>query len=92
MTATIYIGDAVQQLAGLEDDTIQCVVTSPPYDKLRTYEHDREWDFEKTANELYRVIMGGGNCLLEYRRQCHQRIGDTDERKTENIFCGRMRV
>jgi site-specific DNA-methyltransferase (adenine-specific) len=35
------------------------VVTSPPYDNLRTY-GGHTWDFEGVANQLWRVIKPGG--------------------------------
>lgn len=39
--------------------SVQLVVTSPPYDDLRTY-GGHSWDFEATARELYRVLCDGG--------------------------------
>lgn len=34
---TLYVGDAVECLAAIADDTVDCVVTSPPYYALRDY-------------------------------------------------------
>ena len=28
---TLYVGDVLEVLAGLEDESVHCVVTSPPY-------------------------------------------------------------
>lgn len=36
---TILIGDAATRLADLEDASIDCVITSPPYFRLRDYQH-----------------------------------------------------
>lgn len=37
MTGTILIGDCVEHLRGLPDQSVQCCVTSPPYWGLRDY-------------------------------------------------------
>jgi site-specific DNA-methyltransferase (adenine-specific) len=56
---TIYHGDALAVLRALPSESVQCCVTSPPYDNLRTY-GGFEWDFEEIAHELYRVLVDGG--------------------------------
>jgi DNA modification methylase len=56
---TIIVGDVLQALDLLPDQSVQCIVTSPPYDDLRTY-GGYSWDFEKTAHELHRVLCAGG--------------------------------
>ena len=33
----IYVGDAVQQLREVADESVQCVITSPPFWGLRDY-------------------------------------------------------
>lgn len=55
----IICGDAAEVLAGLEAESIDLSVTSPPYDRLRDY-GGHEWDFEKIALESYRVLRAGG--------------------------------
>ena len=50
-------------LKQLPDKCIDLVVTSPPYDNLRTYNNSLVWDFDvfkSIANELYRVMKDGG--------------------------------
>ncbi len=37
MKATIHVGDVLEQLRKLPDESVQCVVTSPPYWGLRDY-------------------------------------------------------
>ena len=34
----IYLGDCIDILKGLPDNSVQCVVTSPPYWGLRDYQ------------------------------------------------------
>lgn len=58
--ATIYCGDALECLIGLESESIPLVVTSPPYDKLRSYQMDSAWNFHGMAQELFRALCPGG--------------------------------
>lgn len=51
--------DCLEGLKSLKDDSIDLVVTSPPYDNLRTY-NGFSFDFEGIAEELFRVIKQGG--------------------------------
>lgn len=46
-------------MANMPDNFIDLVVTSPPYDNLRTY-NGYSFDFEAVAKELYRVVKKGG--------------------------------
>lgn len=55
----IHCGDNVSLLAQLPDACIDLVVTSPPYDNLRTY-GGHSWDFEAVAQGLTRVLKPGG--------------------------------
>ena len=55
--------DCVQGLQKLKDNSVNLTVTSPPYDNLRTYTNESQWDFDvfkKTANELYRTTTDNG--------------------------------
>ena len=61
---TIILGDAEEKLKLIDDESIDLVVTSPPYDNLRKYNgigdswnHDK---FKAIANELKRVHKRGG--------------------------------
>lgn len=56
---TIYTGDNVAVMKTWPDACIDLVVTSPPYDNLRTY-GGHTWDFEGVARELTRVLKPGG--------------------------------
>ena len=59
MLNKIHNMDCVEGMGMLPDNSIDLTVTSPPYDDLRTY-NGFEWDFEATAQELYRVTKQGG--------------------------------
>lgn len=55
----IYNEDNLVTLSRINNDYIDLVVTSPPYDQRRTY-NGYSFEFEKLANELFRVIKQGG--------------------------------
>lgn len=64
MKSGLYIGDCVKVMrTSVADASVDLVVTSPPYDNLRSYGKDEEWTFDKfqsVAQELYRVVKPGG--------------------------------
>lgn len=55
----IICGDNCEVMRTLPSESIDLVVTSPPYDDLRTY-GGHSWDFESVAQELWRLIKPGG--------------------------------
>ena len=58
----LRLGDNKEILKSIENSSIDLVVTSPPYDSLRTYDDTLSWgwdDFTSVANELYRVLKDG---------------------------------
>ena len=58
-TNEVFTADNVATLSTFPDACIDLVVTSPPYDNLRTY-GGHTWDFEGVARELTRVLKPGG--------------------------------
>ena len=59
----LILGDCVEVLKTIPNSSVDCVITSPPYDNIRTYGGTLEWDFDvfkKVAEELTRVIIDGG--------------------------------
>lgn len=62
MLNKIHLGDSRELLKKLEDNSIDMVLTSPPYDNLRSYQNG-EWSFsifKEIASELVRVLKDGG--------------------------------
>ena len=55
----IYNEDCLEGMKRIPDNSIDMTITSPPYDKLRSYD-GFQWDFEGIASELYRVTKDGG--------------------------------
>ncbi len=77
---TLYCGDAVAALRDVADESVNCIVTSPPYYSLRDYGVDGQIGLENTVdeyvnslcnvmNELYRVLRKDGVLFLN--------LGDT---------------
>lgn len=52
-------GDCVEKMKLIPNNTIDLVVTSPPYDDLRKY-NGYSFDFKNVVKELYRVVKDGG--------------------------------
>ena len=55
----IYQGDCLELMKQIDDNSVDLVVTSPPYDNLREYK-GYSFEFEKIAKELFRVTKKGG--------------------------------
>src|SRR4051794_40066981 len=55
----ILYGDCLDNLSQFESDWIDLVVSSPPYDDLRSY-NGYAFDFPSVAKALYRVMKPGG--------------------------------
>jgi site-specific DNA-methyltransferase (adenine-specific) len=56
----IVCGDCVDVMVTFPDKSVDLVVTSPPYGKIRDYENGHVFDFNETAKQLYRIIKDGG--------------------------------
>jgi site-specific DNA-methyltransferase (adenine-specific) len=61
--------DCVEGTAQLEDESIDMVVTSPPFGTMRRYERGELFDLNALAMELHRVIRTGGVIAWEIRDQ-----------------------
>ena len=55
----LHLGDCVQWIQNLSDNSVDMTLTSPPYDEIRNY-NGYCFDFERIAKELYRVTKPGG--------------------------------
>lgn len=58
----LLLGDASEKCLQISDNSIDCTITSPPYDNLRDYE-GFDFDFESIAQHLYRVTKDGGTVV-----------------------------
>ena len=55
----LFNEDALETMARMQNDSVDLVVTSPPYDGMRLY-NGYSFDFENIAKELFRVLKLGG--------------------------------
>jgi site-specific DNA-methyltransferase (adenine-specific) len=55
----LICGNNVDVLKGLDENSIDLTITSPPYDGLRDY-NGYSFDFEGIAKQLYRITQSGG--------------------------------
>lgn len=56
----LFNKDCLFTLKEMKSESIDLVVTSPPYDEMRNYEHDTKFMFDLISNELIRVLKQGG--------------------------------
>ena len=79
-TNRIYDETCLETLRKMESESIDCIITSPPYWQLRDYGYDGQWGLEPTFNEYlehlwsmmdeaYRVLKPQGTCWVN--------LGDT---------------
>jgi DNA modification methylase len=77
VSSRLLIGDAVEQLRRLPDESVHCCVTSPPYWGLRDYGADGQLGLEATPEEhvgamvavfeeVRRVLRSDGTLWLNY--------------------------
>jgi len=55
----LLLGDCLEVMRSLPAESVDLVVTSPPYDDLRQY-NGYSFDYKKTIEALYKVIKPGG--------------------------------
>lgn len=55
----IYVENCLDTLAKMPNEFVDFVITSPPYDDIRNY-NGYQFEFEKIAHELFRVLKKGG--------------------------------
>lgn len=76
----VYEGNCLDLFKELDDESIDCVITSPPYWQLRDYKWDGQWGLEPTfqeylehlwqmIDEVYRVLKPTGTAWIN--------LGDT---------------
>lgn len=75
MSVRILVGDVRDKLAELADESVHCVVTSPPYWRQRDYEVAGQLGLEATPEEyvatmvevfreIRRVLRSDGSCWI----------------------------
>lgn len=75
MSYQVLVGDCRTVLSGLASESVDCVVTSPPYFGLRDYEHQNQVGHESSREdyvlglvsvfrEVFRVLKNTGTCWI----------------------------
>lgn len=75
MINTIFNEPCLDTLKRMQDKSIDCVITSPPYWQLRDYGYEGQWGLEPTFNEylqhlwelmaeIHRVLKDEGTCWV----------------------------
>lgn len=57
--STLILGNCIEVMAGIATESVDLVLTSPPYDGLRQY-NGYVFDFEAVAQGLQRILKPGG--------------------------------
>ena len=60
MTFTLKQGDCLELMKELPDNSIDLIVTSPPYDNLRDYNNSSKYSMNRTLSGMYDKIKLGG--------------------------------
>ena len=82
----IYKGNCLDLFKELDNESIDCVITSPPYWQLRDYKWDGQWGLEPTfqlylenlwkmMDEVWRVLKPTGTAWIN--------LGDTYHNSTK---------
>jgi DNA modification methylase len=90
---TLYQGHVIEQLKRLPDESIHCVVTSPPYYALRAYGTDAQvWGGESACNHVWEAgerrqietfakgkSVNGSNCVGSHNNPRQQGILEKED-------------
>ena len=63
LPAKIICGDAVVKMAEIADETVDIVITSPPYDNIRDYK-GFTLDLSAAGRQIFRVLKDGGIAVV----------------------------
>ncbi|MBK7985856.1 MAG: site-specific DNA-methyltransferase [Ignavibacteria bacterium] len=67
----VYCGDCVELMKLIPSHSIDLVITSPPYDKIRDYKGNVKMDLHQTGREIFRILKDGGVAVLVIQDQTH---------------------
>lgn len=66
---SILHGDAVEVMKKFPDNSIDLIVTSPPYDAVRDYAGEYNFDLHATGEQIKRVLKEGGVAVVVIQDQ-----------------------
>jgi len=77
---TVLIGDVLEKIKEIPDESIDCEITSPPYFNLRDYGIEGQWGLEDTLDEYLDkmlVLMKEMKRVLKPTGSCWINMGDS---------------
>ena len=60
MIGNIFNEDCLKTISKMPKDFVDLVVTSPPYDDLRDYDGNKDFNFRLIVKELFKILKEGG--------------------------------
>lgn len=60
----VLLGDSVEVLSSIKDESIDLTVFSPPYDNIRDYNKKWNLDYQVLGEQLFRTTKDGGVCAV----------------------------
>ena len=67
MTIKLILGDCLEEMQKISDESIDLIITSTPYDNQRNYESDV--NLHCVGEEFSRILSNGGVCVLVIQDQ-----------------------
>ena len=72
MTVKLYLGDCLEVMRGMEADSVDSIVTDPPYFRVKDEPWDRQWDtatgfldwLDTVLAEFYRLLRPNGSLYV----------------------------
>ncbi|MFH1192783.1 MAG: transcriptional repressor LexA [Candidatus Jorgensenbacteria bacterium] len=64
----IICGDTVEVMKKFPDNSVDMIITSPPYDSIRDYK-GFSFNLHETGKEIFRVLKGGGIAVMVIQDQ-----------------------
>lgn len=84
---SVLVGDVRDRLASLQPESIDCIITSPPYFRLRNYDHDRQLGTETHINDWVAELSGIFNQLKDVLKPTGSlwlNLGDSYSRRSDS--------
>ena len=92
----IYHGDVLETIRNIENESVNCVITSPPYWQLRDYGFPEQWGLESTfeeylehlwslMDEIKRVLTPDGTVWINLGDTYGTRSGDMANKNKTNL-------
>lgn len=70
MINSVICGDVMGVMSQIEPNSIDCIITSPPYYQLRDYGWTGQWGLEKTYQEYLEN-------MIKFMSECKRVLKDT---------------